>query len=380
MMMSAVAAVRHRSNWLSRGGGLICRSLATQSAAEQLIPYPYPPWVLVTCPLNLESRYLYALTKDKDKDSSAETRRRSSIQLALDEELRIPDIASNWIIGCSQGFLISMPVRSVVPRDIVAINPVSCDRYDIPISCHLFGRVKACKAILSPSLDTLVLLPNFRTKKVGLANLRLAQPCSPWTFLNLPSCFSEDVHDCVFHKGNLYLTDAVSSVVTFGCRPSYFIWKYVHDLEEDERIDRNILLESPEGDHLYLLVKTTKKNAKDENKFYFTAYKLDEESGSWNHLESIGDLAVFVARNGAISLHAQYYPPLLKPNCIYYFGDDCRYKPKPNISGVYYLKSKRFKHIGVISDGDHNFLAPTHPSPLLFQPETPPEIPDIAQD
>lgn len=320
------------------------------------------PRLLFTSPANLESRYLYTLTKETSS-------RTASINLKLDRELNLPQIARSWIIGSSHGHLISMPTIKGVPHNIHAINPMTGSLLHIPLTSELMMvRVKDCKATLSPSLDKVALLPNLTTRVIGLADLTSSSPLLSWTLLDIPDDLVSLLQDCVFHKDGLYVTNHLGGVAAFHIGgPS--IWTDVYERKDDEWCYKSMLVQSPEGDDLYLLVRTINKHGR----FKFEVFKLHR--GHWKNVESIGDLAVFVARNSAITLHTHRFP-LLKPNCIYFFGDDYCYKRDQNV-GMYYLKSKRFKRIGA-NDGDQ-LLASNHPPPILFQPAEacPPTLPKV---
>lgn len=362
MMCAAAAVLIQHSNWLlSRCGafGYSCRSMATQTASAAAHSIP---WLVATSPSNLESRYLYTLTKGVSSSLSS----RGSIDLKLDRELILPEISRNWIIGSSHGYLITMPVSRGVPRDIHVVNPITGALRRIPITSNLFVvHVKSCKAILSPSLDKVALLPTCYSRAIGLASLSSSSTSPPsWTILKLPHHdMLREVHDCIFHKDCLYVTNKYPAVgvihtgIPVNCP---LIWTNICKQNVNERHDKSMLVESPGGDDLYLLVRTTNKY----QRFRFKVFKLDH--GHWENVESIGDHAMFVARNNAMLIRT-HDSPVLKPNCVYFFGDNFCYEPNHNV-GIYYLKSKRFKPIGV-SD-DECILTSPHPPPILLQPMT----------
>ncbi|XP_077243062.1 F-box protein SKIP23-like isoform X7 [Tasmannia lanceolata] len=74
---------------------------------------------------------------------------------------------------------------------------------------------------------------------------------------------------------------------------------------------------------------------------YFEVSKLDQNTGKWIELESLGDQVLFLGLNSSLSLSALDFPQL-KRNCIY-FTDDSDVNNEGIDNGVYDLENESIK-------------------------------------
>lgn len=287
------------------------------------------PWLLVSSPDDPASRYLYKIAKVEKYEKNI---------VEPQCERKLPEIAGHCIFGSSHGLLFTTPpVTQRRGSKIRAINPLAGEGDEPlclpPCDAILPGEKswekefdplsRGAKAVISPSRDTVVIHVPVR----GVHFARLDTPSSSWT--RLPLRFHID--DFIFHKGRLYFVTSRGNLAVSGGDNDFSSVSHVcssdidvESLEDQDRVTHMHLAESPDGDDLFLLMREWAFYAHQSRTAAFQVFKLsgDRDDGSsgrrrWKEVYNLGDVAVFLGLNRAVSFCASDFP-VLKSNAIYF--------------------------------------------------------------
>lgn len=362
MVFAAAARLGRRCNLFSQRD-LLGRWLATQTtsaAQNNNNAVRSMPWLIVSSGTKPGSLYAYNLTSSFDNPKAD--------HLKLDRELILPEIAENWIVGSSQGYLISIPLWGRAIKNTYAINPLTEDVLYMPPLPYKYREARGSKVILSPSLDMAVVVPNCKYLMPAYVHLPTNETLSSsqstsfgyWNAFPL-SFFNHVVSDCIFHKDSLCLscdsgngaifdqeffdTEGDPSQLTVACP---FTWDYDVLQGSHGDIVKSTLMESHDRNDLYLIVRNA-----DLKSLNLKVFKLDRSFRLWEEVNSIGDSVAFVGNNHAMSFPAHDFP-LLQSNSIYFSGCGYGFKLGDNghYTGVYYLEYHSFEFLKPTKD-DH---------------------------
>ena len=153
-------------------------------------------------------------------------------------------------------------------------------------------------------------------------------------------CGFEDV---VHYKNQLYAMDFKSRLWSFD--PCNGTLKWLVPARPYDDSYKRYLVESCEELLVVERLIDFSEDARERLTRMFRVCKLDFGSAKWIEIESLGDVALFVGDNSAISVVASNFNRC-QSNCIYFTHDEIGHRCRTNVScdlGVYNLESKSCK-------------------------------------
>ncbi|XP_077243023.1 putative F-box protein At5g55150 isoform X2 [Tasmannia lanceolata] len=319
-----------------------------------------PPLLMLPNEERSESRKFFCLSENKLYD------------------IQIPEFHGKWCCGSSKGWLVTVDDNSNVhllnPLSKIHIQLPSLDKFTHPQHPILRHKKRGSyrwymrKTVLSADP---ISTPYYIVVSIVTYH-RLFSFYKPgdegWTTLNRQWGSYEDViyHKgkfyCIIDSGNLVACDFSSNGLPKLTKISKSDGKRISE-SDGKRSGRRYLVESS-GELLnvcryyemhpmyvrYLILGSSKCLDGDFDPrnlgwtmrtSYFEVSKLDQNTGKWIELESLGDQVLFLGLNSSLSLSALDFPQL-KRNCIY-FTDDSDVNNEGIDNGVYDLENESIK-------------------------------------
>lgn len=334
------------------------------------------PWLMLSSRDKVEHRYFYSIVEKKKYD------------------IHLPDISGRHCFGSSQGFLISVDDNA----DLHATNPLTGTHLPLPptVNSPYFkgvisdpnsstaGKITHYirtdpdykptpalnirdyhynKVILSPSRDVAVAIygafEDLAFARVGGDSWTYAiDRWPPHLAGSRIACFT----DAIFHKSRLHAINFAGDIAIFDDLNNPTFVSLEGPLARFDHEPRRHLVESPDGEDLFLVHKETDGEDRPTT-VRMRVFLLDKATYKWERITTLGDVALFVGFNHSMSLCTRKCPGL-KRNSVY-FTDDNKTKPEDAADmGVFNLEDGRIESIYV--DSDLHQL--DWPRPIWFMP------------
>lgn len=345
------------------------------------------PWLMCSSRDKPEFRFFHSLTDKKTY------------------KFHLPQIAGQHAVGSSEGFVITINKYG----DLHAVNPLTGAQLSpLPPTVTLPGMVEIVrdsdgeiihyvfdpsihgiltgfeevdlldirtfyrKAIISPSRDMMIVIQCGACYQT-LAFARVGD--TSWTALN--PLEGQHVYDMIFHKGHLYAVTTLGHLLIVDLNRMEPLINIARNPDVCVRSisasQRRFLVESPDGNDLYLLVKMLDMDSIPRITKTFWVGRWDVVNQHWIEVKEIGDFAVFVGFNYSVAYSTLEYSHVRK-NTIYFTYDDafmyfgepqCEYEEYEvnGDSGVFNLEDGSIQLLAPVDD-----LHDSWPPPVWFNP------------
>ncbi|XP_077220371.1 putative F-box protein At5g55150 isoform X2 [Tasmannia lanceolata] len=249
-------------------------------------------------------------------------------------DIQIPEFHRKWCCGSSMGWVVTVDdssnVHLINPLSKTQIQLPSLDKLMYPRYSFLREIPRECiyinKIILSADP---ISTPDYIVVMIvgGHSLFSFYKPGDEgWTTLEIPW---GPLNDVIYYKGQFCCI--TKSCCILACDFAS------NGLPKFTKITRAAGLASYIVESSGELLEVSKWNGKKGFISYFNVFQLDQSTGKWIELESLGDQVLFLGFNCSISLSALDFPQL-KANCIYYADNDIYVD-----CGIYNLKDGSIK-------------------------------------